>query len=63
MGRNIIFARNHDWFQDGDEIEWNIFNNNGSTNSLILSPNVYGTVRGDILAKYRYIQMNLEIIN
>lgn len=47
----LFFARNHDWFQDGDEIEWNIFNNNGSTNSLILSPNVYGTVRGDILAK------------
>lgn len=47
----LFFARNHDWFQDGDEIEWNIFNNNGSTNSLILSPNVYGTVRGNILAK------------
>lgn len=46
----LYFARNHDWRQDGDEIEWNIFNNNGSTNSLILSPNVHGTVRGDILA-------------
>ena len=26
----LFFARNHDWFQDGDEIEWNIFNNNGT---------------------------------
>lgn len=47
----LFFARNHDCFQDGKEIEWNIFNNNSSTNSLILSPNIYGTVRGDILAK------------
>ncbi len=47
----LFFARNHDWFHDGKEIEWNIFNNNRNTNSLILSPNIYGTVRGDILAK------------
>lgn len=48
----LFFARDHDWFQeDGDEMEWNIFSNNGSTNSLVLTPNVYGTVRGDILAK------------
>lgn len=47
----LFFARNHDWFQDGDEIEWNIFNNNSSINSLILSPNVNGMIRGDILAK------------
>lgn len=46
----LFFARNHDWFQEGDEIEWNIFNNNCSRNSLILSPNVNGTIRGDILA-------------
>ena len=47
----LFFARNHDWFKDSGEIEWNIFNNNRSTNSLTLSPNVNGTVRGDILAK------------
>lgn len=47
----LFFARNHDWFQKGDEIEWNIFNNNNSRSSLILSPNVNGTVQGDILAK------------
>lgn len=47
----LFFARNHDWFQDGNEIEWNIFNNNCSRSSLILSPNVNGTVQGDILAK------------
>lgn len=47
----LFFARNHDCFQDGKEIEWNIFNNNSSANSLILSPNIHGTVRGDILAK------------
>lgn len=31
----LFFARNHDWFQKGDEIEWNIFNNNNSRSSLI----------------------------
>lgn len=46
----LFFARNHDWFQEGDEVEWNIFNNNCSRNGLILSPNVNGTIRGDILA-------------
>ena len=46
----IFFARNHDWFKKGDEIEWNIFNNNCSKNSLTLSPNVNGDIRGDILA-------------
>lgn len=50
MGGNIIFARNHDWFQEDGELEWNIFNNNCSRNSLILSPNVNGNIRGDILA-------------
>lgn len=46
----LFFARNHDWFQEGDA-EWNIFNNNSSINSLILSPNVNGMIRGDILAQ------------
>lgn len=47
----LYFARNHDWFSDEGEPEWNIFNNNSSNNSLILSPNVHGEIRGDILAK------------
>lgn len=47
----LFFARNHDWFQEGKELEWNIFNNNCSRNSLILSPNVNGDIRGDILTK------------
>ena len=55
----LFFARNHDWFQEGDEIEWNIFNNNCSRSSLILSPNVNGTVRGDILAKLSVTPNNL----
>ena len=46
----LFFARNHDWFQEDGELEWNIFNNNCSRNSLILSPNVNGNIRGDILA-------------
>ena len=51
----LFFARNHDWFQEDGELEWNIFNNNCSRNSLILSPNVNGNIRGDILAKISVI--------
>lgn len=47
----LFFARNHDWLQKDNEMEWNIFNNNCSRSSLTLSPNVNGTIRGDILAK------------
>lgn len=45
----LSFSRNHDYFSDKGE--WNIFNNNSSNDSLILSPNVNGEIRGDILAK------------
>ena len=55
----LFFARNHDWFQEGDEIEWNIFNNNCSRNSLILSPNVNGAIQGDILATLSVIPNKL----
>lgn len=47
----LFFASHHDWFANNNEIKWNIFNNNGIRDSLILSPNVYGKIRGDILAK------------
>ena len=48
----FFFAKNHDCFENNEEIEWSIFNNSISReNYLVLSPNIYGTVRGDILAK------------
>ncbi len=47
----LFFARKHDYCNDNGE--WNIFNNNWSNDSLILSPNVHGEIRGDILAKIR----------
>lgn len=47
----LFFARNHDWFKNNEEVEWNIFNNNNSKKSLILSPNVNGNIKGDVLAK------------
>lgn len=47
----LFFARNHDYYQEEGEIEWNIFNNINLSNRLLLSPNVNGTVRGDILAE------------
>jgi hypothetical protein len=47
----LFFARKHDWFSDDGECGWNIFNNNCSNDSLILSPNVHGEIRGDIMAK------------
>lgn len=56
----LFFARNHDWFQGGDEIEWNIFNNNWSRETLILSPNVNGPIQGDILAELSVVQNKLE---
>lgn len=46
----LFFAKNHDWFKEDDEIEWNIFNNNCGIDRLILSPNVHGNICGDILA-------------
>lgn len=47
----LFFAREHDYLNDNGE--WNIFNNNWSNDSLTLSPNVHGEIRGDILAKIR----------
>lgn len=47
----LFFARNHDWCKQEGEMEWNIFNNNSREDSLMLSPNIYGTMQGDILAK------------
>lgn len=47
----LFFAGNHDWFSDEKDLEWNIFNNNSSTDHLILSPNVYDKKTGDILAE------------
>lgn len=55
----LFFARNHDCFQEGDEMEWNIFNTNWSRRNLILSPNVNGTIRGDILAELSVIPNDL----
>lgn len=47
----LLFAREHDWFEENAETEWNIFNNNRSRNRLILSSNVHGKIQGDILAE------------
>lgn len=58
----LFFAGKHDWFREDGEMEWNIFNNNSSNNSLTLSPNVYGTIKGDILAKI-WVQESKEEIN
>jgi hypothetical protein len=54
----LFFARHHDWFSKDGDLEWNIFNNNGRNTSLILSPNVHGEIRGDILAE---ISVNCSI--
>ncbi|WP_373598704.1 SMEK domain-containing protein [Paraclostridium bifermentans] len=56
----LFFAREHDYFNDNGE--WNIFNNNLSNDSLVLSPNVHGEIRGDILAKIR-VERSRENIN
>ncbi|CEO08442.1 SMEK domain-containing protein [Paraclostridium sordellii] len=56
----LFFAREHDYFNDNGE--WNIFNNNWSNDSLVLSPNVHGKTKGDILAKIR-VERSRENIN
>ncbi len=61
----LFFARKHDLFNDDGECEWNIFNNNRSNDSLILSPNVHGEIRGDILAKISvdYSRENISMLD
>ncbi|ENK0556770.1 SMEK domain-containing protein [Clostridium sporogenes] len=61
----LFFARKHDWFSDDGEYEWNIFNNNWSNDSLILSPNVHSEIRGDILAKISvdYSRENISMLD
>lgn len=59
----LFFARKHDYFSDNGE--WNIFNNNSSNNGLILSPNVHGEIRGDILVKISvdYSRENISMLD
>ena len=44
----LFFAKDHEYYQEGDEIEWNIFDYKGNTSKFRLVPNDYGKVKGDI---------------
>lgn len=46
----LFFAKNHNYFKEDGEEEWNIFNN-CTGDRVTLSSNVYGKIRGDILAE------------
>lgn len=46
----LFFAKNHNCFKEDGEEEWNIFDN-CTRDRVTLSPNVYGKIRGDILAE------------
>ena len=47
----LYYARNHNWFSDKGDLKRNIFNDSCCNDRLILSPNVHGEIRGDILAE------------
>ncbi len=53
----LFFARNHDYCQCDDELEWSIFNNNCKEDSLTLSPNIYGSIHGDILSRISVVEL------
>lgn len=47
----LFFARNHDWFLEDGELEWNIFQNSWCDNCLNLHPNAHESIKGTILAQ------------